>query len=183
MGLLARSLAYPLALTCLGFGTTGCFDSDQVVSAPSPATLPASTDGPADPSTTTTTGRDPSDTSSILTCRGAIVCIRECATAVAVDPDPEPSLDCFADCIEDNLNEQEAYDLLRLSDCASMECEAMGLCNVAPETGTTGGDGSSSSSSSGEARGLALDPCLLCVFGLMENINSGVCEEFHSECR
>jgi hypothetical protein len=182
-------------LVALVAASAGCFDSDEVFKA-------AATTTTGDPTTTTTTTgttttTDPTTESTTFvsddTCRDAIDCIFECAAMVQaqtmIDPDFEPDLSCFTDCIE-QLSVPEAYKLLRLSECASMQCEAMNECG--PGDDTTGGSESGSSSSGSEGGtddggpippSGPLTPCLQCIFVLMLDEDFEGCQEFALECQ
>jgi hypothetical protein len=187
-------------LVALVAASAGCFDSDEVFKA-------AATTTTGDPTTTTTTTAtttttDPTTESTTFvsddTCRDAIDCIFECAAMVQaqmqLDPSYEPDLSCFTDCIE-QLSVPEATKLLRLSECASMQCEAMNECGMGDTTG--GSDTGTGSSGTGSDSGSSSDggddgpippsgpltPCLQCIFVLMLDEDFEGCQEFALECQ
>ncbi|MEM6296435.1 MAG: hypothetical protein AAGA54_34530 [Myxococcota bacterium] len=173
----STSIRVPLfaaVLAVMAAGPAGCFDSDEVFSAPGTTST-----GAVDPTTSTTIDEPGSSTSTIdnttgepdITCRDAVACIQQCSLDLIVDPGIEPDLGCFLDC-EEQLTVREAYHLLRLANCAAAECEQLDACM--PDMGSSGGAGSGND-------GL-LDPCLLCVFGLMTDTEPTVCVEFHELC-
>ena len=145
-------------LVALVAASAGCFDSDEVFKAAATTTGETTT---TTTSTGTTTTTDPTTESTTFvpddTCRDAIDCIFECAAMIQaqtqLDPDFEPDLSCFTECIE-QLSVDEAYKLLLLAECASTECEEPGFA-CEPVDATTGGSesgsetGGSESSSSG----------------------------------
>jgi len=177
--------------------SAGCFDSDEVFKAAAtttgePTTTTTSTN------TTTTTTTDPTSESTTFvsddTCRDAIDCIFECAAMIQaqtqLDPDFEPDLSCFTECIE-ALSVDEAYKLLLLAQCASDECEKPGL-ECEPVDATTGGTESGSETSGSEGGGGdegpipptgPLTPCLQCIFVLMLDEDFEGCAEFSLACQ
>jgi len=177
--------------------SAGCFDSDEVFKAAAtttgePTTTTTSTN------TTTTTTTDPTSESTTFvsddTCRDAIDCIFECAAMIQaqtqLDPDFEPDLSCFTECIE-ALSVDEAYKLLLLAQCASDECEKPGL-ECEPVDATTGGTESGSETSGSESGGGdegpipptgPLTPCLQCIFVLMLDEDFEGCAEFSLACQ
>lgn len=169
--------------TFVGLG--GCFDSDDTFR------LGATTGEPdPDPSTsssTTSMESSSSDSSSSgipdRTCRDAITCIRDCALSIGLDPNPEPDLSCFLDCEED-LTVREAYHLLRLANCAAEDCQMRDACDDG--MGTSGsGSGTAGEDDGGGGGGGGndlIDPCLGCIFIVMQDANSSVCEEFQDQC-
>lgn len=113
------------------------------------------------------------------TCRDAITCIRNCALDIGLDPNPEPDLSCFLDCEED-LTVREAYHLLRLANCAADQCQMTNDCDDG--MGTSGSGSGDDDGGGGGGGNDLIDPCLGCIFLVMQDANSAVCEEFQNQC-
>ena len=173
---------------CTAFATVACFDSDETFKSAGTTTTGTATTSTTDVDptmsfTTTATTEIPD-----ATCRDAIACIQACVVDLITNPDPEPDLGCFLECIEEMLTEDEARKLLELSNCVSNLCEAEMKCDSG-ETSTGG-----SSSSGGESSSTTeppeppplIDPCLDCIFNKLplqpDDPELGECGEFAMEC-
>ncbi len=175
------------AVVLVAAAASACFDSDETF-----RVAGTTTTGPVDPVTSTTTDEpssstavDPTTGGADVSCRDGVGCIQQCALDLITDPGIEPDLGCFTECIEERgLNVTQAYHLLRLANCAASDCEEQNRCGSGGDsaTGTGTGTGTTTSDGGGGDDGGLIDPCLICIFGLMTDPEPTVCVEFHELC-
>lgn len=72
-------------------------------------------------------GWEPDDLPGDQTCRGAIMCLVTCLFQQATNEDPEPDFACFTAC-DEGLTQEQAYPLIRLSECIGKKCADLGEC-------------------------------------------------------